>query len=110
MVSRLMKRNARSIRLIATASPKRQKEIIKRAPKSLVDAFGEGALNIAKGRVSLSDKRYGALKRYKCQLHRLANHRSSLKSRKAALQRGGFLPLLASILIPTVASLIAGGR
>ncbi len=106
-MSRLILRNAKAIETIArTRSQRRRKEIAKQASKDLVNAFSEGALNVVKGKVPLSKKRYNSLKRYKKQLETLSSRRSSLKSRKAVLQRGGFLGLLASVLVPTIASLI----
>ena len=107
-MSRLMRDNARMIRLLSNASPAKRCELLKNSPKQLIFALSDGAANIIKGRIRVPRHRLNKLKRYKRQLKGLACIRTTLKKRKKILrsQRGGFLGTLAAALVPTIASLI----
>jgi hypothetical protein len=74
----------------------------------VIDALSEGSLNIMLGNVPLSTAKYNDLRLYKSDLELLANKRESRqRKRTRLLQRGGgLLTLLASVLIPTIASLL----
>ncbi len=106
-MSQLMKRNAHFIRLLSKTPPQRRNEILKHAPKELIAALSEGALNILNGNVKLTTRKYSSLKRYRSQLRQLANRRTSMRAKRALIQqRGGFLGALASILVPAITGLI----
>lgn len=114
MMARLMKRNLPLLRLLTNVPARRRKQILQHAPRELVQALSEGALNVLHGNVPLTKKTYARLKRHKKQLHLLADRRvPERRKRKLIIQRGGFLPLLAGALLPLISgigSAILGGR
>ncbi len=106
-MSRLMKRNAHFIQLLAQATPRQRQDILQHAPKDLIAALSEGALNVLKGNVKLSKQRHATLKRHRAKLRELADRRTSQQRKRALVQqRGGFLGVLASVLIPAITGLI----
>ena len=107
-MSMLIKRQFHLLKFIASLPKKQQAEVLALAPKELVRAYSEGALNILKGNVKLSDKQFKSLKRQGVKLKTLANRKSSNKKKKNVIQTGGFLGILSSILIPAIAGLISG--
>ena len=107
-MSQLMKRQLHLLKFIASLPKKQQQEVLAVAPKDLIRAYSEGALNVLKGNVKLSEKSFKSVKRQRSKLRTLANKKSSIKKKKAVIQHGGFLGLLSSILIPAVVGLISG--
>ena len=109
-MSNLMKNNAQLILTLAKLKPANRRAVLQAAPKELIHALSEGALNIIKGKVPLSKRQYGHLRRNQSKIRLLANPKVSVRRKQKLLtvadQRGGFLGTLAAILIPTVASLI----
>jgi len=75
---------------------------IKQCNRELMDCLSECARNVLKGNVPLKKRQFTRLQRRKRDLRALANTRTSLKKKKAIVQRGGFL---ASLLVPAVAAL-----
>lgn len=106
IMSSLMKRNLKFLELLSKVSPKTRRDILKYAPKELVQAISEGAYNVLKGNVKLSKKKFAALKRQKSKLRLLASAKTSRKRKNEVIQKGGFIGLLSSILIPAIAGII----
>jgi hypothetical protein len=107
-MSRLMQRNLRFIKQLRKTSPKQRQRILDLSPRELLDSLGEGSYNVLKGRVKLTANKFKALRRHKQKLQTLANKRTSRRLKQhLVVQRGGFIPLLASILVPTILSLVA---
>jgi hypothetical protein len=99
------------IKRIVKTTPKQRAHILKKGPPELLDAISEGALNILKGNVPLSKQKFQQLQRYKNNVKQLATKRTSRRKKRAIiLQRGGFMGVLASVLIPTIAALVAARR
>ena len=79
------------LRALKTARPKKRRQMIKDADNGLINAIGESARNCLKGNVPLNSGQFRCLKKHKCSIRRLANKRTSLKTRKRIIQKGGFL-------------------
>lgn len=110
MSSHLMRRNARYIRFLARASQARKRQLLASAPDDLIDSLSEGALNVIKGKIPLTKAKLNRLRKHRKQIRELADPKNNISRRRALLlsrQRGGFLGTLASVLIPTIASIIA---
>lgn len=75
---------------------------IKQCNRELMDCLGECARNILKGAVTLKKRQFTQLQRRKKDLRAVANRRTSLRKKKAIVQRGGFLT---SLLVPALATL-----
>ncbi len=106
-MSKLMQRNAHFIKLLSKIPPQRRSDILKHAPKELITALSEGALNVLQGNVRLSKRKLASLRRYRTQLRQLASRTVSARRKRAlVLQRGGFLGALAGVLIPAITGLI----
>lgn len=103
-----MRQNLHILKLLAKSAPVQRRHIIQTAPKDLIEALSEGSLNLLKGRVQLSKNRLSKLRRFKKQIKVLASCKTSVRKKKQVLQRGGFLPLLASVLVPAISGLVSG--
>ena len=96
------------IRELSRYKAQKRRKILQKAPRELIAALSEGSLNLLKGNVPLSRQKYTRLKRYKKNVHLLANPRTPLhQKRRIVEQRGGFLSLLASVLVPVLSGVIS---
>lgn len=93
-MSAKVKRNARLLKTLSKADPATTKVIINTASPELIKAISECALNVLKGRVSLSHHQKNRLKRHKRALRQLIKRQTSAKKKKALLLKGGFLGAL----------------
>ena len=94
------------LKVLADASPKLKKVIIKHAPTELVTAISEIVLNLIKGVIKLTAHQKKRLSRYKKELLALAKKKVSLgKKRKILVQKGGSAAV--SILVPLALSLLS---
>ena len=81
--------------------------ILKGADPKLIQAICECALNVVKGNIPLTPHQKRKLTPHKKVLRHLADKRKTLQSKKKILvQKGGFLPLLLSAIVPTIANLL----
>lgn len=98
------------LRVLHRARPSLRKAILKHADKTLVYSICELCDNTLSGNVPLSSSQKQKLKKHKTILKRLAKRGESWVAKKRALaQKGGsFLPLLLSVLAPTLGKLIFG--
>ena len=105
-MSAVVKRALPLLRVLADASPKLKKVIIKHAPTDLVTAISEIVLNLIKGVIKLTAHQKKRLSRYKKELLALAKKKVSLgKKRKILVQKGGSAAIL--ILVPLALSLLS---
>ena len=86
-----------SIINLLNSNKKLQKLIIQKSGKDLVTPLCVIVLNILKGVLKLSEAELSSLKKFKIPCRNLVK-KSSLKSKKVLLQKGGFL----NILLPIV--------
>lgn len=106
-MSRRMRQQGPLLEALSKLTKRQQKQFLKSASDDFIHALGEGSLNILKGNVRLNEKQFRQLKRYKKHLQSLANKRIPIYNRRRIVeQKGGFIGLLASVLVPTIASLI----
>lgn len=99
----------KQLKLLVQCPAKTRKAYISEGGPGLIKAVCECALNILKGRVPLSSTQKARLKRHKKDLRTLTRKKTSLKTKKRILQKGGFLhPLLAPLLAPIIGSAVGG--
>lgn len=103
-MSNRFKRNSKKLRQLYKASGKGKKKAINNASSDLVGALSDCACNILKGNVPLTTKQFSQLKKHHKHLKSLAR-KSSEKSKKKILQKGGFL----NLLLKPIAKLLLGG-
>ena len=104
-MSAVVKRALPLLKVLADASPKLKKVIIKHAPTELVTAISEIVLNLIKGVIKLTAHQKKRLSRYKKELLALAKKVSLGKKRKILVQKGGSAAI--SILVPLALSLLS---
>ena len=80
------------------------KAIIKSATPELIKCIADICHKILKKKVNLSAKEKKKLLKYKSELIKVANKKSTLKSKKTLIQKGGFL---SAILAPSLTGVIA---
>ena len=84
--------------------------ILRGADKDLLHCLSECAHNILKGNVHLTPAEKSRLSKYKQQLRKVSQKKTSLKQKHKLVQTGGWVPLaLAPLLKPLILPLAAGG-
>ena len=111
MSARLQKHGS-TLRFLCKSKPSIIFSIIKDADKDFIDCVSECFCNILKRNIALTPKQKSKLLKYKTALRSVAKKSTSLKKKKALIQKGGFLsaligPLLGAV-IPAVSSLFKG--
>ena len=74
--------NYETLKLIKSLSrlkPKKRNALLKNAPRELIYALSEGALNLLKGNVPVTQQKYAKLKKHRTKIRTLANPNVSLK-------------------------------
>ena len=94
------------LRLLYKSKPPMIKSILKNAPADLVRALCECSLNVLKGNIKLNKSQKTRLRRYKNILRKLAYKKSTTKSRKQMLQKGGFIGALLGPVLGVLGSLL----
>lgn len=83
------------------------KAIINTAKPELINCFSDICHNVLKGKVNLSDSEKKKLGKYKNHIRKIANKKTTQKSKKILIQKGGFL---GAILAPLLGSLFGGRK
>lgn len=94
------------LKLLIQCPSKTRKAVIQNGDSGLINALCECALNLLKGRVHLTKKQRGTLRRHKKHLRTLADRKVKIPRKKKILQKGGFLPALLAPFIGPALSLL----
>ena len=95
---------------ITRSRPKERRKVLKEATNEELKGLCEVCINVVRGNVQLSKKRFACFKRHKNLLHKLSSKRVSLRTkRKAINQQGGFLGTLAAFGAPLLTQLAIKG-
>ena len=98
-----MKTNYHTLHVLKTADPKLRKAIISNCNKELVNSISECVLNLLNGNIK-SGCVTRKLQKHRAALRKVSDMRVPLsKKNKLIVQRGGFLLLLLSAVLPTLA-------
>lgn len=109
--ARRQKRSHQAVlRALAAVNPKTRKALLQGADKDLIFSLCEIALNFLSGQIPVSPANKQKLAKYKNQIRSLAQKGGSWRQKKEIVQRGGgaFIPILLSLLGPSIAKLIFG--
>lgn len=89
------------------AGPREKEQMLRSAPYCFVQLMAETGLNILKGNLRLPTNQYVHLRPHKRLLLALSKRGVSLKQKKELLvkKKGGFLPVLAPILLSALSGL-----
>lgn len=91
-------------------SAKNRNNLLRKASPSEILSLCECVLNVYKGHVPIEPKTLRRLRIYKKDLLHLLTRKSKVDTkRKRLIQKGGFLPLIASSVIPFLISTIFDG-
>ena len=105
-MSTRLKRQAPILEALAKGHPHVCKAILKGADKDLLHCLSECAHNILKGNVHLTPAEKARLTKYKQQIRKVGQKKTSLKLKHKLVQTGGLIPaLLAPLLAPLIAPL-----
>lgn len=98
-MSQRVARHAPVLKMLSKSKPQSMKTMIKAADKDLINTLCECSLNVLKGVVPLTGSQKRKLVRHKQTMRTLARKSNTLQTKKALLQKGGFLgALLAPVL------------
>lgn len=98
------------LRVLRHAKAPLRKAILSKADKALIYSICEICENILCGNVALSPPQKSKLKKHKSILKRLVDRKEPWTKKKEALTQtgGSIIPLLLSVLAPTLGKLIFG--
>lgn len=86
---------------------KNRQKIVRDLSSSDIKALCEFCANLLHGNIPIDEKSKTRLSPYQRSIKDLANRRiGAVKKRKVINQRGGFLPLLASVGLPLITELV----
>lgn len=102
-MSKRVKKNAYLLQCLQNAPcTQSRNRIVEGLDKEGLDTICECALNVIKRNVPIKDVHKPALNAERYNIQALAQKKSSVKKKKKILQKGGFLPLLLSVVAPFV--------
>jgi len=90
--------------LIQKANKNQREALLKTATLQQLKAISECTLNVCTGNVKLTPRQFSTLKKHKNKIHKFLKSKST-GHRRLALQTGGFLPILLSVILPILTSL-----
>lgn len=104
MIKRL-KKHAGTLQFLAKCDKHTANTIIKGAKPDLLCCISDICYNILQGKAKLSVNQKAELAKYKTHLRKIADKKTTNKTKKTLIQKGGFLgtllaPLIGSILGP----------
>lgn len=102
-MSKRIKKYADTLKYLSKCDKHTGKSIIKSANPELINCISDICHNILRGNLKLTTSQKQKLMKYKNNIRKIANKKSTQKSKKELIQKGGFL---ASILGPLVGSLL----
>jgi len=83
---------------------KAKREYVRRCDREFVDCVSECAKNVIKGNVPLSHRQKSNLRPKRHDLRAVSARKTSLRTKRKIIQKGGFL----GALLPPVLSVLAG--
>ena len=104
-----VRKHADVLCILAKANPKVVRSVIAGADPELLKVISQCSLNVLKGVVPISSAQKKKLRKYKTALRVLANHKSSLRQKKALLQKVALLGALVPLLAQGVGSVLKRG-
>lgn len=102
-----LKKHLPILEYLNSLTNKEQKDLIKNAPKPLLNIFSSIALNLIRKNIPLSPHNVRRLKQHEGLILKLSQRKHSLTVRKKLLQKGGLLSSLLSILPALVGGVLA---
>lgn len=109
MSRRLFIKYYKVLRKLHKVSAKKRTDWLKKnCSKEFLDCICISCKNILKGNVPLTAKEKKLLARKKKLLRKLANEKTSLKTKKAIVQKGGFLGALLGPVLSILTGVLSG--
>lgn len=110
-MSKRLKKHANTLQFLANCDKHTCKSIVQKAKPDLLSCISDICFNTLQGRVNLKPTEKKKLAKYKTQLRKIANTKTTKKSKRELIQKGGFLsallgPLLSTVLGPLTKSLL----
>ena len=102
-----LEKHCKDLQCLCLASPSKRKALIEKANKSLIYSICECIQNILNGNVVLTKSQKKRLTHQKTACRNLIKKGGSVREKKRIIQKGGFLPVLASIALPLVTELVS---
>ena len=96
-----LSKHRETLLILSKAKPKAARKILLNADRSLIEALSEISLNVLNGVVPLTSSKKKSLGRYKRNLRTMVGH-GTLRGKRAALQKGGFVISLLGAVAPLI--------
>ena len=115
-INRFMMKSTRARQLLSVLKPinnlpvKKRNQFIANCDKTTLCCLCEVAKNVLNGNVRLKPTQLAKLRKHKKAIRQLSVKRTSLRTKRRILRRGGFLGALIGPAIGLLTSLFAGSR
>lgn len=106
-MSARLRRYAGHLKILEKAKPSERRALLKVAHPELIKTLCECVHNLLKGNVPLKGSLKKKLHPHKNNLRKIQSNKYTLgQKKKFLIQKGGFLPLLLSVLAPAISGLV----
>jgi len=110
MVRRILK-NKKFLEYYLETDPKSRKRLLKGANHDQIKSLCEATLNVVKKNINVPSKAKQELYKHKAVIKRVAFKKEPISKKKSLLvQKGGFLPIILSTVLPLLANALLAGR
>lgn len=110
-MARRILRNQKFQEYYLEADKRGRQHLIKGANKDQINSLCEATLNVLNKNVPVDDGTKAALCKHKRAIHGVACKKTSIaKKKKIFQQKGGFLPIILSTVLPLLANAILNGQ
>jgi len=94
------------LKLIRRLGDRAKKAYVRKCTREFIDCVSECAKNVIKGNVPLTNRQKTNLRRKRYDLRALSKKKTSLRSKRKILQKGGFLTALLPPVLAVLGSLL----
>jgi len=105
-MSHLTKRYLPTLKRIRKMGDRAKREYVRKCDKEFLDCISECTKNVIKGNVPLTSRQMTELRRKRHDLRALSAKKTSLRTKRKILQKGGFLTALLPPILSVLGSLL----
>jgi len=105
-MSQLTKRYLPTLKRIRKMGDRAKREYVRKCDKEFLDCISECAKNVIKGNVPLTSRQMTELRRKRHDLRALSAKKTSLRTKRMILQKGGFLTAPLPPILSVLGSLL----
>lgn len=107
-MSERVQNNLQLLKQLKRVDSKKRNKILKTCSDDTISCLCECVYNLLQGNVPVTPRQLKTLSKHKRSLRTLASKKTTLKTRRRILQKGGFLPLIIGPLLGLLSTIVGG--